>query len=198
MGQVIVEFLLDDRRWLFTSMLLSTIAVVVSLADDACTACLHRLEILWAMNLFYGCMIGTMALGHLTAVTVKTVQGTLEGSLWMLYPLGLALAIPAWWLAFRAERYVTREDRYSKQDSRAQFVVGRLPRRSRFAQSAAGGTRRLEYRLPVSPQASGGMDDRDGGDRREPRAVCRIDYFPRQRSEFRAVPGYEVRRSDHA
>src|SRR5688572_1954982 len=115
MGQVIVEFLLDDRRWLFTSMLLSTIVVVVSPGRRRVHGLPARLEILWAMNLFYGCMIGTMALGHLTAVTVKTAQGTLEGSLWILYPLGLALAIPAWWLAFRAERYVTREDRFSQR-----------------------------------------------------------------------------------
>jgi hypothetical protein len=115
MGQEIVEFLLDDRRWLFTSMLLSTIAVAMSLGRRRVHGLPDRLKILWAMNLFYGCMIGTMALGHLTAVTIKTVQGTLNGSLWVVYPLGFALAIPAWWLAFRAERYVTREDRYSKR-----------------------------------------------------------------------------------
>jgi hypothetical protein len=115
MDEVIVEFVLDERRWLFASILLSTIAVAVLLARGRAHGLPIRLEILWAMNLFYGCMIGTMALGHLTAVTVKTVQGILEGSLWILYPLGLALAIPAWWLAFRAGRYVNREDRYSKR-----------------------------------------------------------------------------------
>ena len=67
------------------------------------------------MNLFYGCMIGTMALGHLSAVTVKAVQGTLEGSLWLLYPLGLALAGPAWWLAFRAGRYVNQQEQQSRR-----------------------------------------------------------------------------------
>jgi hypothetical protein len=115
MGQVIVEYLLDDRRWLFTSILLSAIAVVVVLARRRVHGLPDRLAILSAMNLFYGCMIGTMSLGHLTAVTVKALQGTLEGSLWILYPLGLALAIPAWWLAYRAERYVKQEDRYSNR-----------------------------------------------------------------------------------
>jgi hypothetical protein len=115
MGQAIVEFLLDDRRWLFSSILLSAVAVVVSLSGRRGHGLPDRLEILWAMNVFYGCMIGTMSLGHLTAVTVKAVQGTLEGSLWILYPLGLALTIPAWWLAVRAERYVKREDRYGKR-----------------------------------------------------------------------------------
>jgi hypothetical protein len=103
---------LDDRLWLFGSILLSIVAVGALLARRRVDGFSDRLTILSAMNLFYGCTIGTMSIGHLTAVTVHTVRGTLEGSLWILYPLGLALTIPAWWLAFHGERYVNREDRY--------------------------------------------------------------------------------------
>ena len=44
-------------------------------------------------------MIGIMASGHLIAVSINAAQGTLQGSPWFLYTVGLALAVPAWWLA---------------------------------------------------------------------------------------------------
>ncbi len=52
------------------------------------------------LNLFYGFVIGIMGFGHLLAVTIKTVLGTLPGSVnsWFAFPFGFALAIPAWWL----------------------------------------------------------------------------------------------------
>jgi len=106
---------LDESKWLFASMLLSIIAVVVVLRGRRGSGLPQRIEILRAMNLFYGCVIGMMSFGHLLAVTVKAAQGALDGSPWMLYPLGLSLAIPAWWLAFRVERYTTEEDRYGKR-----------------------------------------------------------------------------------
>lgn len=51
-------------------------------------------------ELFYGFVIGIMGFGHLLAVTIKTVLGTLPGSVnpWFAFPFGFALAIPAWWL----------------------------------------------------------------------------------------------------
>jgi hypothetical protein len=57
-----------------------------------------RRRVLAAMNLFVGVTIGTMALGHLLAVTTKLATGTLEGSLLVLYAIGAALAVPSWWL----------------------------------------------------------------------------------------------------
>lgn len=110
MVQAIVELVLDESKWIFASVVLSILVVVVSLCQRE--APLHRSEILLAMNLLYGCMIGTMGLGHLLAVTVRMVQGTLQGSWLILYPLGLVLAVPAWWLVFRVPRYVMEEDRY--------------------------------------------------------------------------------------
>ena len=110
MKQTIVAWVLDEGKWLFAAMLLS--ALVVLATRSRVLRLTPRREIMRAMNVFYGCMIGTMGLGHLLAVTVRMVQGTLQGSWLLLYPLGLALAIPAWWLAFRARRYVIVEERY--------------------------------------------------------------------------------------
>ena len=114
MAQAIVELVLDEGKWLFASMLLSILVVVASLRQKRAHVP-YRVEILRAMNLLYGCMIGTMAFGHLLAVTVKMIQGTLEGSWLILYPLGLVLAVPAWWLVFRVMRYAAEEARYGNR-----------------------------------------------------------------------------------
>ena len=53
-----------------------------------------------ALNLFFGLWIGIMGIGHLVAVTIKAVLGTLPANvhLWIAIPLGFALAVPGWWL----------------------------------------------------------------------------------------------------
>ena len=91
-------------------MLLAGLAVITT--QSRVMKMSPRREVIRAMNVFYGSMIGTMAFGHLLAVTIRMVQGTLQGSLLILYPLGFALAIPAWLLATRVKQYVMREDRY--------------------------------------------------------------------------------------
>jgi len=111
----IVDLVLDESKWLSTAMLLSIIAVFVLISRQRRQQLSHRLRILEALNLFYGCMIGIMSFGHLLAVTVKVFQGTLEGSMWILYALGLALAIPAWWLAFDATRIAGLEQPQQKK-----------------------------------------------------------------------------------
>lgn len=103
MTERIVDLVLDESKWLSLAMLLAIIAVFIRISRQGLS---QRLRILEALNLFYGCMIGIMSFGHLLAVTVKASQGTLGGSLLILYALGLVLAIPSWWLAFRAGRFV--------------------------------------------------------------------------------------------
>jgi hypothetical protein len=112
MASAIAELVLDEGKWLFASTLLATIVLLAALRRAPAQRPPGRAGILWAMNLFYGCMIGTMAFGHLLAVTVKLAQGTLRGSWLALYPLGLVLAMPAWWLALRAARYGRDEERH--------------------------------------------------------------------------------------
>ena len=45
-----------------------------------------------------------MAFGHLLAVSVKLVLGILEGSTARLYLIGIALAVPSWWLVAHTPR----------------------------------------------------------------------------------------------
>ena len=101
----IFDLALDESRWLAFAISLSTLAVLALCARPTWRAAAPRTRVLWAMNLFYACTIGTMSCGHLLAVGVKAARGTLEGSLAFLVPLGLVLFVPACWLALRVGRY---------------------------------------------------------------------------------------------
>ncbi len=96
----IVELILNESRWLFAALLMLTIAVAVVLVR--LRGPLGQGAIAGAMSLFFGWLIGLMGSGHLLAVTIKLSQGTLEGSPWRLYALGLSLAVPAWWMVLCA------------------------------------------------------------------------------------------------
>ena len=97
MIQSIVDLILDESKWLFASLLASAFAVAVRMRGAR-----GRGAIAGAMSLFYGWLIALMGSGHLLAVTLKLGQGTLDGSPARLYLLGLALAVPAWWMVFAA------------------------------------------------------------------------------------------------
>jgi hypothetical protein len=93
--------ILTESNWMPAAMALAFIAVAVRLRADG-PAVPARLRTLRGLTLFYGVMIGIMGTGHLLAVSIKAAQGTLEGSPWFLYTLGLSLAVPAWWLVAEA------------------------------------------------------------------------------------------------
>ena len=110
----IPELVLDESKWLFTAMVLAILSVTALALRQRRHGLPGRVRILWAMGLFYGCMIGILGAGHLLAVTVKVFQGTLHGSPWLLYPLGLVLAIPAWWLVCRVGRFAREPERWGR------------------------------------------------------------------------------------
>lgn len=103
MTEWIAELILTESNWMPVAMAIAFVAVAVRLRADWHTVT-GRLRTLRALSLFYGVMIGIMAAGHLLAVSLIAARGTLQGSPWFLYPLGLALAVPAWWLAAEALR----------------------------------------------------------------------------------------------
>jgi hypothetical protein len=98
MPRALVDLVLSEHIWPLGSLLFSMALVSILIRKQVPAG--GRSRVIWAMNTIYGCFIGTMACGHLLAVTVKLVSGTLRGSPLFLYPLGLVLAIPAWWLVF--------------------------------------------------------------------------------------------------
>ncbi len=103
--------IVDESKWLTASMGFALLAVTVLLYRHRLSKLSTRRRVLAAMNLFFGVTIGTMAFGHLLAVTTKLALTTLEGSVPMFYLIGIALAVPSWWLI-----YHTREILVSSND----------------------------------------------------------------------------------
>ncbi len=114
MTERLLELVLDESKWLTAAMLAALLAVVAWMRRCRRERGLDRPAILGAMNRYYGCMIGVMGLGHLLAVALAGLRGTLQGSPWVLVPLGLALAVPAWILFFGVPRLAAGEERWQR------------------------------------------------------------------------------------
>lgn len=120
----ISELILDESKWLTAAMLVSFVAVVALVVGRRATDASTRVTILRGMNLFFGCTIGVMSSGHLLAVSVKLAQGTLAGSPALLFPLGLVLTVPSWWLAFRAVRLADGDERWRRTTAALNVWLG--------------------------------------------------------------------------
>ena len=114
----LVAFIVDESKWLTASMGSALLAVTVLVYRHRHSDLSGRRRVLAAMNLFFGVTIGVMALGHLLAVTTKLALGTLEGFVPVLYLIGIALAVPSWWLIYHT-RAVLRPD-----DGHGQATLG--------------------------------------------------------------------------
>ena len=120
----LLALLLDESKWLAAAMLAALLAALAWIRRRSRARSLDRLAVLGAMNRFYGCMIGVMGLGHLLAVTLVVLRGTLQGSLWFLYPLGLALAVPAWLLFAGVPRLAAGDPGGSKRSAALNLWLG--------------------------------------------------------------------------
>lgn len=100
----VLALILDEGKWLTASMGLALLSVCILLYRHRHSAVPSRRRIIASMNLFFGATIGSMAFGHLLAVTTKLVLGTLEGSIPLFYGIGVVLAVPSWWLLYHAPR----------------------------------------------------------------------------------------------
>ncbi len=104
----------DESKWLTASMGLAFLSIVIVLSLHRHADSPRRRRILAAMNLFFGVTIGTMALGHLLAVTTKLSLGSLEGSIPVFYVIGTALAVPSWWLILHSRRMLASDDDHGR------------------------------------------------------------------------------------
>jgi hypothetical protein len=98
MGGWLVASILDESRWLTASLACALVALALQAYRHRRSQLAPRRRVTAAMCLFTGATIGTMAFGHLLAVTVKLALGTLAGSAAAFYAIGIALALPAGWL----------------------------------------------------------------------------------------------------
>jgi len=97
-----VALIIDESKWLTASMGFALLAVSALLYRHRKEQLPIQRRVYATMNLFFAVTIGTMAFGHLLAVTTKLAWGTLEGSLLRFYIIGILLAVPSWWLIFHA------------------------------------------------------------------------------------------------
>ncbi|HWN11069.1 MAG TPA: hypothetical protein VNO50_17655 [Pyrinomonadaceae bacterium] len=110
----LVALIVDEGKWLSASMGLALLAVTVLLYRHRLSDLPARRRVLAAMNLFFGVTIGTMAFGHLLAVTTKLALKTLEGSVPVFYVIGTALAVPSWLLIYHTRRVLTSDDDHGR------------------------------------------------------------------------------------
>lgn len=115
----LVALIVNESKWLTASMGFALLAVAILLYRRRHSDIPTRCRVLAAMNLFFGVTIGTMAFGHLLAVTTKLALGTLKGSTLMFYVIGVALAIPSWGLIHRTREALASDN----EGGRAMLVL---------------------------------------------------------------------------
>jgi hypothetical protein len=103
MPERLVALIVDEGKWLPLSIALAMLAAWWHLQPGGTGSALRE-RIAGAMTLFFAVMIGTMAFGHLAAVTTKLALGTLAGSRLVFFGIGVALALPSWWLLIHMAR----------------------------------------------------------------------------------------------
>jgi hypothetical protein len=92
----LLALIVDEGKWLPAAMGLALLSVAGVLHHHRHADLPARRRVAAAMNLFFGVTIGTMAFGHLLAVTTKLALGTLRGgSLPAFYAIGIVLAVPS-------------------------------------------------------------------------------------------------------
>ena len=99
-----LSLILDESKWLTVAMGTAILAVTLKLYRQRRTIVTTEARLLSAMTLVFAGTISVMAFGHLLAVTLKLLNGTLSGSPPVLYMIGVALAVPSWSLLFHTLR----------------------------------------------------------------------------------------------
>ena len=106
----LVTLILSEGKWLTVSMALAIVAVTILLYTRRHSGIPTRRRVLAAMILFFGVTIGTMAFGHLLAVSTKLALGTLVGSIPAFYAIGVGLAVPSWWLILHTRKVLASDN----------------------------------------------------------------------------------------
>jgi hypothetical protein len=105
----LAALIVDEGKWLTVSMGVASLALALLLYKRRRGEAPPRRVTVAAMSLFFGATIGTMAFGHLLAVTTKLAMGTLRGSVALLYLIGIMLAVPSWWLVLHTRAVLASE-----------------------------------------------------------------------------------------
>lgn len=103
--------IVGEGNWLPLAMGAAFLAAAGLLYSLRGSGTSQRHRILGAMNLFAGVMLLIMGAGHLLAVTVKLLLGTLvRGSPVLFYAIGLLVVVPAWLVVRQTRKIVAHGD----------------------------------------------------------------------------------------
>ena len=106
----IAAFIVGEGNWLPLAMASAFAAIGVLLVVIRNRPIPIRRRVLALMNLFTGVMLLIMGFGHLLAVTTKQLQGTLRGSALLFYAIGIAVVLPAWFVARHTREILAAAD----------------------------------------------------------------------------------------
>lgn len=100
-----VDLVLNEDLWFPPAAVVALLAAAGLVLRCRARRISRTATLACGLNLFYGLLIGILGVGHLLAVSIKTAAGTLPAgtSRWFIFPLGFAIAIPAWWLVASAK-----------------------------------------------------------------------------------------------
>ena len=98
----LVAALTTESRWIAPSALLGILAALAVLRNADLD---RRARITAAMSAFSGVFIAVMAFGHLLAVTLLALDGSLRASPIVVYAIGVALIVPALFVAAHGLRF---------------------------------------------------------------------------------------------
>ena len=188
----LLALIVDESKWLTASLSLALVAVVVLLARYRHGGVAPPRVAVAAMSLCFALTIGTMAAGHLLAVTVKLALGTLEGSILVYYLIGVALAIPS--LGARGARPTracvgpnSTDDNVRAQSLGCRHFTGHGP-----PQPAARGAGFGQRLISPAIKAGGRLDPRRHVRGDQPWPARRVSRVPGERTELRAVPEHRI------
>lgn len=111
----LATLIVDESKWLTISLSLALTTVAFLLWRLRRPARPTRQRVAMALHLCFGLTIGTMAFGHLAAVTTKAMLGTLEGSAAVYYAIGLALLVPSCWLVWQTRKVLASRGEHGRK-----------------------------------------------------------------------------------
>ena len=188
MPDQLVALIVDESKWLTTSMGFALLATTIQLYGRRNSDFPARRRVSAAMNLFFGVTIGTMAFGHLLAVTTKlAIRDAGRVCFRVLRDrhgpgCTFLVAHPS-----RAEGALLRR-RSRADDAGPQRLACDHAPGAWSLQPAPCRASVLEHRLPSARSPGGGLGDCEHRHHHQCRPVHHwLVDIPGKRSEFRAV-----------
>lgn len=89
------ENLVNESRWIAPSIAL---AAVLAYRAFRTTDAASGSRVAAALSVYAGAMVGTMACGHLLAISLKLAVEGVRGSLPVLVGIGIVLGVPSWFV----------------------------------------------------------------------------------------------------